>query len=195
MLVSGVVQCRAVAGSQETAEHDMSPLWLLVTGYAYVDSALDLKSGAASYRDLTATRSSLREKRLLAVDLPASVVAPQISRPGPKVIVCWTPQPVTGICWSPRWRPLMPMSMLGSMHKLAAVCIVTRAGHRVSCIQSRQTYFPAGDGCSSGHAGVPDGAPWQESSSGGAYGTSCPSTVDDLERSRKRLPRRMGCGC
>jgi hypothetical protein len=48
----------------------MSPLLVVGHWLRHVDSALDRKSGAASYRDLTATRSSLREKRLLAVDLP-----------------------------------------------------------------------------------------------------------------------------
>jgi hypothetical protein len=56
----------------------MSPLLVVGHWLHHMDSALDLKSKAASYRDLTATRSSLREKRLLAVDLPASVVAPHI---------------------------------------------------------------------------------------------------------------------
>jgi hypothetical protein len=53
---------------------------LLIVGHwlYHMDSTLDLKSEAADYRDLIATRSSLREKRLLAVDLSASVVALQI---------------------------------------------------------------------------------------------------------------------
>jgi YVTN family beta-propeller protein len=46
----------------------MSPLLVVGHWLNHVDSTLDLKSEAASNCDLTATRSSLREKRLLAVD-------------------------------------------------------------------------------------------------------------------------------
>ena len=47
--------------------------------------------------------------------------------------------------------------------------------------QSRQSYFPAGDG--SGHAGVPGGAPLRESSSDGTYGTRLLGTWVDMQPS------------
>jgi hypothetical protein len=54
-----------VPGSHETAEPDMSPLLVVGHWLHHVDSTLALKSEAARYRDLTAIRSSLREKRPL----------------------------------------------------------------------------------------------------------------------------------
>jgi len=106
LLVSSVAQCRAVPGSHETAEPDWSPLLVVGHWLHHVGSALGLKSEAPVIVILLHPFESSREATPCRWPSRFSGCTADFSCPGPRVIVCWTPQPVTGICWSPRWRPL-----------------------------------------------------------------------------------------
>jgi hypothetical protein len=95
-------------GSHKTAEPDRSPL-LLVTGVYHMNSAIDLGSEVASYRDLAATRSDLQEKRVSNVDPTFPSLSCRFYRQVLRAVVVERP----ACDWDrlkSRWRPFMPMS-------------------------------------------------------------------------------------